>query len=207
MRMGSDTPKQFMLLGSKPVIVHTIENFAGYDIVLVLPETQIQYWKALKRQYPSVAALDIKTVVGGDTRTESVRNGLAHVPDDTIVAIHDGVRPLVSKQLIDRCFASAEQYGSGVAATECTDSLREVDSQQTHAVDRSRYVLMQTPQTFRTNEIKHAYMSADASSATDDATIYEAAGYALHLVRGERSNIKITLPVDLKIASAILSAD
>ena len=126
-RMGSDTPKQFMLLGSKPVLVHTLEKFADCNIILVLPETQIQYWNALKRQYPSVASLEIQTVVGGDTRSESVRNGLSRIPDDALVAIHDGVRPLVSKQLIDRCFASAEKYGSGVAVTECTDSLREVD--------------------------------------------------------------------------------
>lgn len=211
LRMGSDTPKQFMLLAGRPVVIHTLEKFADCHIVLVLPELQIPFWKSLWHQYQSTLSVeDIQIAVGGATRTESVLNGLHYVPDGVLVAIHDAVRPLVSKHLIEECFISADKTGSGVAAVECTDSLRQKnpDSGTTTAVDRSLYLLMQTPQTFRSEDIKRAYQVVcnrnDSRLLTDDATVYEATGNALHFLKGERSNIKITLPVDLRVAEALL---
>ncbi len=205
--MGADMPKQFLEIAGKPILVHTLERFRRYRVVLVLPDSQIPYWKSLWHRYRLDDCEPI-VVVGGATRTQSVRNGLSRVPDDCLVAIHDGVRPLVSAQLIEQCYASAEQYGSGIAATDCTDSLRCNGK----AVDRSIYRLMQTPQTFRSTELRQAYQQICADNAdngtlpyTDDAMVYEAAGHELHFVRGERTNIKITLPVDLKIAQALLN--
>ena len=219
-RMGGDVPKQFMLLDGKPVLMHTLQKFSGCRIVLVLPAEQIQYWRGLCRAYG--CQVEHQVVAGGDTRTDSVLCGLRHVPDDAVVAIHDGVRPLASCQLIERCFSEAQQYGSAIPAIECTDSIR-CDG---HAVERSRYTLVQTPQTFLAAKIKEAYdfcmitKQADADNSTtaisqtqqtpspqpftDDATVFERAGYHLHFTKGERGNIKITLPVDLKIAEALL---
>ena len=203
-RMGADTLKQFMLLAGKPVLMHTLEKFEGCHIIVVLPAEQIQYWRGLCRAHG--CKVEHRTVAGGDSRQESVLCGLRLVPDEAVVAVHDGVRPLASRSLIDRCFAEAEQQGCAIAAVECTDSLR-CDGK---AVDRSRYLLMQTPQTFRASQLKDAYSryAADTdmplSRFTDDASIYEAAGGSLHFVKGERGNIKITLPVDLRIAEALV---
>ena len=203
-RMGADIPKQFMLLAGRPVLMHTIEKFDGCHIVVVLPAEQIQYWRGLCRAHSFKTAHQV--VAGGESRQESVLCGLRLVPDDTMVAVHDGVRPLVSKRLIDTCFASAEDSGSGIASMECTDSMR-CDGK---AVDRSRYMLMQTPQTFRTAELKKAYEricrseSLSLTDFTDDASVFEAAGNGLSFVKGERGNIKITLPVDLQIAEAMI---
>lgn len=203
-RMGADMPKQFMLLNNQPVIIHTIKKFSSCHIVLVLPEAQLSYWHQLARPYRSSLS-DLKVVVGGDTRTESVMNGLRQVPDGVLVAIHDGVRPLVSTTLIEQSFRQAQEHGSAIAAIDCTDSLR-LDLKP---IDRQRVMLMQTPQTFRSELIREAYRqlkekNSAAGTFTDDAMVFEAAGHTPHFIKGERGNIKITLPVDLRIAQALL---
>lgn len=201
-RMGADMPKQFLLLREKPILMHTIEKFEGCEIVLVLPETQIEYWRGLVKAYDF--RIPHQVVVGGDTRSESVQNGLAKVPADALVAIHDGVRPLVTKALIYSTFDAAEEFGSGVPAIECTDSVREWKEDEWHAADRACYRLVQTPQTFPAYAIQNAYRKVNNAIQTDDATIYEMAGGEVHLVQGLRSNIKITLPADIKIAEALM---
>lgn len=195
--MMSDTPKQFMMIAEKPILIRTMEKFSQCHIVLVLPETQIEYWRGLSRMY---RAPQHQIVVGGASRTESVKNGLKMVPDDALVAIHDGVRPMVTKEMIEDTFAAAEEYGSGVPVVDCVDSIRHLGK----AANRADFQLVQTPQTFRASEIKAAYEKVGNSVQTDDATVFEMAGNEVHLTKGLRSNIKITLPVDIKIAEALL---
>lgn len=179
-------------------MVRTIEQFADCHIVLVLPESQIDYWDQLCKQY-NVPAHQV--VSGGDTRTQSVLNGLQYVPDDAYVAIHDGVRPLVSNTLVDASFAAAKEFGSAVPVVDCVDSIRF----QGKAANRADYQLVQTPQTFLSADIKAAYDKVGNSVQTDDATVFEMAGNTVHLIEGLRSNIKITVPVDLKFAEAMLT--
>ena len=205
-RMGSELPKQFLRLAGKPILAHTLDNFYRFDpateLVVVLPASQQEYWKAVCQE----CHIDIphRIASGGETRFHSVRNGLALLPDDGLVAIHDGVRPLVAHTVIERCFAAAQQYGGAIPALPLTDSLRQLGPDGSSlAVDRSRTV--QTPQTFRCREIKEAYDQPYRETFTDDASVYEAAGYTPRLVEGNRENLKITLPIDLALAEILLT--
>lgn len=206
-RMKSDIPKQFLLLGGKPVLMHTIRQFASADkdtrIILVLPSNEIAAWEGLIEDHSF--QIPHHVVAGGATRVDSVRNGLATVPSETLVAIHDGVRPLASHKLINRCFESAEKFGSGVAAVNSKDSIRRVENSNNFNVSRSEYRLMQTPQTFQTDLIKAAFENYSGDTATDDATIAEKNGHDVQLVEGEYTNLKITTPEDLVIAQALLN--
>ncbi len=201
-RMGADVPKQFLLLAGRPVLMHTLERFAGCECILVLPDSQIMYWRGLCKAHRFTQPHTI--VCGGASRSESVMNGLSRVPDDALVAIHDGVRPLVAQTVIEESFKAAAQYGSAVPVIDCVDSLRKGTKEQNEAVNRAEYLLVQTPQTFQAHLIKQAYQQAENAIQTDDATILEHAGTPIHLIKGNKSNIKITLPVDLKIAEALL---
>ena len=205
-RMQSSTPKQFIEIGGLPILMRTINAFYQYSqnltIIVVLPEDQFTLWHTLVK----VHHFDIpyELVKGGNSRFESVKNGLQSIEKDGLVAIHDGVRPFVSSQLIGRCYKSAEDYGSGVAAVIPKDSIRELTDSGSNTVNRNQYRLMQTPQTFKLAIIKQAYMSTVDKGFTDDASVAENAGSKISLVEGGYSNIKITTPEDFKIAQALL---
>lgn len=196
-RMKSEVPKQFIELDHKPIIVHTLEQFIQIDsihIVLVLPSTEVGRWKKMETQF--FGSREISVAFGGSTRSESVLAGL-NLVDEGLVAIHDAVRPFISKKVIEESFQSAEKFGSGVAAVKLKDSIREIGSPSSKACDREDFVLVQTPQTFRVHEIKEAY-SQTGDSFSDDATVFEQAGYMVNLIQGDYANIKITTPEDLK---------
>lgn len=205
--MQSDLPKQFLLLQDVPVLMHTLERFAqAYDdihLILVLPADHVPFWQNLCRQID----FDIEhTIVeGGETRFHSVKNGLAQCAEDGIVGIHDGVRPLVSIELIKRCFEAAGEHGSGLPVVPVSQSLRKAEGGSSQAISRDGIMAVQTPQCFQLNTIKVAYESEYSSAFTDDATVYEHAGNAVHLVDGEATNLKLTSQADMKIAEALLS--
>lgn len=205
-RMGSATPKQFLALAGKPVLYYTIAAFmAAYEdvhIVLVVPE-------AHKAQIAAVlAAFDrppsVTLVNGGETRFHSVRNGLQVIQGEAVVFVHDGVRPLVPPSLIRTCYEQALVQGSAVPAIELKDSIREVDDEGNIAADRSRFRIIQTPQTFLSELLIPAFEQPYDTLFTDEATVVERMGHAIHLVEGDEHNIKITRPADLAIATAFL---
>ncbi|MEO1253517.1 MAG: 2-C-methyl-D-erythritol 4-phosphate cytidylyltransferase [Bacteroidota bacterium] len=198
-RMKSDVPKQFLLIDEVPILVHTIRKFLTYDgeiqLVVVLPESHLQQWQFVKSQYfPDV---EIIATNGGETRSASVLSGLLFVKEG-LVAVHDAVRPFVSVDTIAKSFESAEEKGSGVAAVQLKDSIRELANESSIARDRANYVLVQTPQTFDSAKLQEAYRIAGVGSFTDDASVYEAAGNKVHLIYGTYENIKITTPEDLR---------
>ena len=208
-RMGTSVPKQFLELEGFPVIMHTIRAFVEYspqiNIIIVLPETGLGHWDDLCNYYN----FNIKhqTCTGGDTRFQSVKNGLAMIKEDGLVAIHDAVRPLVSPGLIGKCFLMAEQMGNAVPVTDVTDSVREVNGEENRPVDRSKFKLIQTPQVFEVSLIKKAYEQAYRPTFTDDAGVVEFIGTQIHLLMGEKKNIKITTLDDMYIASALLKGN
>jgi 2-C-methyl-D-erythritol 4-phosphate cytidylyltransferase len=205
-RMNSVVPKQFMLISGKPVLMHTIRRFYDYDpeseIIVVLPKEQIQTWNKLCDDY----RFRIKHAVaeGGSVRFESVRNGLSVIEGEGLVAIHDGVRPLVSRETINRCFETAEMKGNAVPVMPANESLRRIEGDCNKAVDRTEYVSVQTPEVFRISEIKEAYKSDYNDTFTDDASVLEHAGFKINLVEGNKENIKITHPVDIIIAETLI---
>jgi 2-C-methyl-D-erythritol 4-phosphate cytidylyltransferase len=206
-RMGMDTPKQFLELAGRPVLMHTIERFRQFsesiEIITVLPENQLRYWTELQKKY----SFDIPhtLVKGGSKRFNSVRHGLQFVNTPGIVAIHDGVRPLVRLETIRRCFSVAEKYGNAVPVISPADSLRFEDEESSVPVNRMKIKQVQTPQVFDVEKIKKAYLQDFDPSFTDDATVLEKTGEKIHLVDGNRENIKITNPEDLFIAQTLLS--
>lgn len=207
LRMGSNLPKQFMVIAGKPVLMRTIESFHDFDpsmqIILVLSSDYKAYWLNLCDEYSFSVKHEIAE--GGETRFHSVKNGLALV-NDGLVAVHDAVRPFLSKSLLVRCFAAAESCAV-VPVLDVTDSLREIsDENDSHIVDRSKFRLVQTPQIFDADLLKKAYNVEFSNSFTDDASVVEASGHKIKLVEGERNNIKITTPFDLKLAELILNA-
>ncbi len=205
-RMGSDTPKQFLLLGGKPVLMHSIEAFHQFDpvisIILVLPEDQLQEWQNLQEIHQF--NIDHQVVTGGATRFQSVVNGLAVLPDEGIVAIHDGVRPLIKPSTIARLFAAAEKKDNAVPYTLPADSIRIEKKDTSVIIDRNSIRMIQTPQVFHTLLIKAAYRQKEKSSFTDDASVFEKSGYKINLVEGQASNIKITGAEDLTVAEGLL---
>ncbi len=213
LRMGSDLPKQFIPVGGKPILMHTVEKFAQWDpqarLLLVLPAEHQDYWRMLCREIGCRAAHCI--VTGGETRFHSVRNALdvvkqdTNLGDDDLIAVHDGVRPFVSEQVITDCFHVAAESGAVVAALPMVDSLREVQPDGTsQALDRSRYFAVHTPQVFRARLLLRAYEAPYSSLFTDDASVVEALGKHIALVLSNRENIKITTPLDLAIARELL---
>ncbi len=206
LRMGGELPKQFLPLGGKPVLMRTLELFEGEvsRIILVLPEDHIPFWEELCEQYHFT--LTHTVALGGETRFHSVRSGLSHLPQEGLVAVHDGVRPLVSSALIRRSFEEAERSGAALPACPVTDSLRLCqDEGKSEAVNRSRYVAVQTPQTFDLGRLQRAYEQAYSPLFTDDASVYEAASLgSITLIDGEETNIKLTTPRDLLLAELLL---
>ena len=206
LRMGGELPKQFLPLCGKPVLMRTPELFEGEvnRIILVLPEDHIPFWKELCERYHFT--LPHTVALGGETRFHSVRSGLSHLPQAGLVAVHDGVRPLASQALIRRSFEEAERSGSSLPACPVTDSLRLLQEEgKSEAVDRSRYVAVQTPQTFDLGRLQQAYEQAYSPLFTDDASVYEAASLgSITLIDGEETNIKLTTPRDLLLAELLL---
>jgi 2-C-methyl-D-erythritol 4-phosphate cytidylyltransferase len=201
-RFGAVTPKQFLSLKSKPVLQRTLEAFFMYnqniECILVLPEQHIPTWKELIKEHNFT--LKHKIVVGGEERFHSVKNGLKQATGQ-LIAVHDGVRPLVSKEAIERCFKSAQEKGSGIPVLPVVDSLRKVDGLgKSEAVIRSEYRIVQTPQCFAKDLLNKAYELSFSSNFTDDASVVEALGETVYLVEGNSENIKITTPFDLKVA-------
>ncbi len=208
-RMKSDLPKQFIELLGKPILMHTIRNFVNYDrqmkLILVLPQSQISFWKDLciKHKFKE----NYELAEGGNTRFESVKNGLMKIKNECLVGIHDGVRPLVSHKTLDNCFLVASQKGNAVPVTDCIESIREIITESSQSVDRNKYKMVQTPQVFKYSAIHKAYEQPYLHTFTDDASVYESAGYKIALTNGNRENIKITTPMDLIIAEAIMNSD
>lgn len=205
-RMNSVTPKQFLLLNGRPVLMYTIDRFYTYDpninIILVLPSDYIEEWEKLCKQ--SEFLINHKIVTGGTERFYSVLNALMEIHDDGLIAIHDGVRPLVSIETISRCFDSADKYGNGIPCIDITESVRYIEDSGSVSVDRSRHKLIQTPQVFFSEIIKIAYKQCFVSEFTDDASVVEKMGIKINLVEGNKENIKITTSHDLQIAEALL---
>jgi 2-C-methyl-D-erythritol 4-phosphate cytidylyltransferase len=206
LRMGGELPKQFLPLSGKPVLMRTLELFEGEvsRIILVLPEDHIPFWQELCQKYHFT--LPHTVALGGETRFHSVRSGLSHLPQAGLVAVHDGVRPLASRALIRRSFEEAERSGAALPACPVTDSLRlRQDEGKSEAVDRSRYVAVQTPQSFDLGRLQQAYEQAYSPLFTDDASVYEAASLgSITLIDGEETNIKLTTPRDLLLAELLL---
>jgi len=205
-RMQSTTPKQFLVIDGMPILMHTIKAFyqfdSGLNIILVLPENQLESWQYLIKN--NHFTIKHQVIAGGLTRYDSVKNGLAAIHDRGLVAIHDGVRPLVTPQIIGRTFEAAAAYGSGVAAIKPKDSIRLLEDNTNRNLNREALRLIQTPQTFTTDIIKQAYTTYNDLGFTDDASVAEYAGHKINLVDGDYKNIKITTPEDLKIAQALL---
>ena len=205
-RMNNAVPKQFIEINDRPVLMHTFDAFFKFDskleFILVLPKDQVTVWKALcqKHQFKT----EYKIAFGGETRFQSVKNGLDLISDDGIVFIHDGVRPLVSAKTLKNCFEKAAEKGNALPVVPVTESVRFADGSENHPVDRSKYFLVQTPQTFQTRLIKNAYGLTKTDVFTDDATVLESRGETIHLVEGNRENIKITYPEDLIFAEILL---
>ena len=206
-RMGADVPKQFLEIAGQPVLMHTLSKMAealpNATLSLVLPESQIEYWSDLCNKY--TFSLEHQVVTGGATRTESVRNGLLAITgEDGIVGIHDGVRPCFSIDMVQRCFRVALEKGNAIPAVAVVPSLRKVDGNKNLAADREDYRSVQTPQCFRLSEIREAYEKTD-SAHSDDASLMESFGHSINLVEGDQNNIKITYPLDVKLAEMLLT--
>jgi len=205
-RMQTDIPKQFIEIQGKPILMYSIENFIRYDIsiqiILVLPTGQIEFWHTLCKKH----AFEIphKIVTGGQSRFDSVKKGLDAVNLPALIAVHDGVRPLVSVETIIRCFKGAEKYGTAIPVIELVDSIRQITETGNQSVDRNTYKLVQTPQIFNGELLKKAYKQEFSTLFTDDASVVEAMGTKIHLVEGNRENIKITTEFDLRIAEIMM---
>ena len=206
-RMGSPQPKQFLQLAGRPVLMHTLEAFDRWDasarLIVVLPEDQIDTWKRLCEAH--VFGRIHHVVAGGETRFHSVRNGLDAVASDGLIAVHDGVRPLVAPSVIAACFAAAAEGGAAVPVVPVVESVREVDADGgSRPVDRARLRVVQTPQVFRADVLRAAYRLPYDPRFTDDASVVEASGVAVRLVPGNRENIKLTTPMDLLLAEQLM---
>lgn len=205
-RIKSKTPKQFIELNGLPILMHTINAFDRYSntitIIIVLPEDDFEMWHSLTKKYSFKK--DIILQKGGETRFQSVKNGLELINEPGLVAIHDGVRPLVSEDIIGASFRLAAVHQSAVAAVRLKESIRMTDQDTTISVDRSRFRLIQTPQTFSVDLIKKSYQTKEDPSLTDDASVAERSGHTISLFEGSYENIKITTPEDLIIAESLL---
>ncbi len=205
--MLSEVPKQFMLLRGRPVLMHTIEAFNKSDynpeIIVVLNVDFHQYWENLCLLHNF--SIPHKLVKGGTQRFDSVKNGINAIRTKAIVAIHDAVRPLLSKQLIDKSFEEAERSGNAVAAIKSRDSVRQYNGTHTIALDREEIYLIQTPQTFSSDVLKKAYKQEFRNEFTDDASVAERSGIRINLIVGETRNFKITFPEDIRLAEIYLN--
>ena len=208
LRMGSDIPKQFLPIGRKPVLMRTLERFREYSptlqIILVLPKAQQDYWHQLCKDYN----FEVEYVLadGGETRFQSVQNGLAKIPDDAegVVGVHDGVRPFPSIDVIRNCYETARTAKAVIPVISVVETVRHLQGNTSETVPRDDYRLVQTPQTFDIQLLKAANRQPYRDDFTDDASVVESYGHSITLVEGNRENIKITTPYDLKIAEVLV---
>ncbi len=213
-RFGAQMPKQFLELGGKPILMRTIEAFAGngrdgsLDVIVTLPADQFELWQQLCDKHSFNVPHHI--VAGGETRWHSVKNALESIVDATdvdVIAVHDGVRPLVTAALINRALDTARQHGSAIPVVTLNDSVRQLDGETSHALNRSSLRAVQTPQVFEAVLLMNAYRQAFDASFTDDASVVERMGHNVVLVEGDPQNLKITLPMDLALAEYLLKRD
>ena len=207
-RFQSNIPKQFLEISRKPVLMHTIEKFWTFDndikIILVLPENQINYWQRLCEQHKF--SLPHTIVKGGRERFFSVKSGLQAIENEQIIAVHDGVRPLVSVQTIAKGFETASKYGTAVPVVPVTSSVRMIEDSKNFHIDRANLRIVQTPQVFKSDILKKSYSQNYTDFFTDDASVVEKAGYKIHLFDGNLENIKITTKFDLLFAEVLRKA-
>lgn len=206
-RMASAVPKQFLLLQNRPVLWHTLQAFLqAYDdlqLVLVLPAEHLETGRQIVDSLQTNRSITLTE--GGETRFHSVKKGLQHVSNDAVVFVHDGVRCLVSPQLIRQCYEQAVALGSAIPAVAATDSIRMVLDAHRHVVaNRNRVRIIQTPQTFLSSLLLPAFEQPYSPDFTDEATVVEATGQEVFLIEGEYNNIKITRPADLLLAAQLL---
>ncbi len=205
LRMGATVPKQFLEIKGKAIILHTLEKFKEAlplaELLLVLPKSEMPLWQEISG---GTTFENIKTTSGGDTRFESVKAGLRLIGSEGVVGVHDAVRPFVSIETIQAAFNTAESTGTAVPVVDLKDSIRKVNTDQSVAVNRSNFKIVQTPQCFDVDILKKAYRQEFNTSFTDDASVVEADGIKVSLVMGNYSNIKITTVEDLKVAEALI---
>jgi 2-C-methyl-D-erythritol 4-phosphate cytidylyltransferase len=208
LRMGSDIPKQFLPIGGKPVLMRTLERFREYSptlqIILVLPKAQQEYWEKLCQKHNFTVAYQLAD--GGETRFHSVQNGLAKIPDNAqgVVGVHDGVRPFPSIDVIRNCYETAREKKAVIPVIPVVETVRHLKGDTSVTVPRNEYRLVQTPQTFDIQLLKEANRQPYNEGFTDDASVVETFGFNITLVEGNRENIKITTPYDLKIAEVLI---
>ena len=207
LRMGTQVPKQFLLLHGKPVLWYTLDVFLrayeDLDIILVAPAEHMETARTVV--YATMAPERVRIVEGGETRFQSVRNGLQPIREEAVVFVHDGVRCLLSTGLVHNCYEQAVRLGSAIPVVDSKDSVRVVTGADSAAIDRSRVKLVQTPQTFLSSILLPAYAQEYRESFTDEASVVEASGGKVNLVAGETNNIKITTLIDLVIAEKLLT--
>ncbi|WP_439585800.1 2-C-methyl-D-erythritol 4-phosphate cytidylyltransferase [Dyadobacter bucti] len=207
-RMKSEIPKQFLKVNGLPVLAHTIRAFRNYshdlNIIVVLPKDQFFAWHELCELHTFKEKYDL--ISGGETRFHSVRNGLKSITASSgLVAVHDGVRPVISREIIQDCFMKAAEHGTAIVSVRLKDSIRNIEKDGKNlAVNRDNFRLIQTPQTFRLDWMRTAFSNAYQSTFTDCASVLEYAGYPIHLLDGSYENIKITTPEDLLLAEIFL---
>ena len=207
-RFGAELPKQFLELGGRPVLMRTISAFRGgfSDVIVTLPEGQMALWRELCERYGF--AVPHRVVAGGETRWHSVKNALDSIGDISgvdIIAVHDGVRPLVTAEVIGRTVDAARRDGAAIPVVMLDDSVRQVEKGASHALDRSTLRAVQTPQVFDARVLMAAYGQPFESTFTDDASVVERAGHSVTLVEGDPQNLKITRPMDLALAEYLLN--
>ena len=207
LRMGGDIPKQFVPVGGKPVLMRTLEAFHAYDssmhLIVVLPVTQQAYWKELCDSYRFTLPHEVAD--GGETRFHSVANGLAKVVGDGWVGVHDGVRPFVSQEVISRCYDEVREKKAVIPVIGVVETVRRLTAAGSETVRRDSYKLVQTPQVFEVDLLRRAYRQPYTDAFTDDASVVEALGEQVYLVEGNRENIKLTTPSDLRMAEYLCS--
>jgi 2-C-methyl-D-erythritol 4-phosphate cytidylyltransferase len=212
-RMKSEIPKQFLSLAGKPILLHTVEKFLqipDIQLIIVLPKNDIEYWHEITKSNTVIQKFkdSIIITIGGATRFQSVKNGLNQIKNDGVVAVHDGVRPLVNLEIIQKSYLVAQENGTAITSVWVKDSVREVNENgESKAIDRTKLKLIQTPQTFRVSLMKKAFEVEEQSFFTDCASVLEFSGEKITLIDGAYENIKITTPEDMIVAEAFLRID
>ncbi len=205
-RMRLDLPKQFLIIRGMPLLMHTIIKFHTYDrnieIIVAIPEDYSTYWEKLCLDHRF--NIHHKIAYGGETRFQTVKNCIPLIEHKQLIAVHDGVRPLVSHDTIDRCFKMAAEKGTAIPCIPVPESIRITDDSGSHPVNRDIYRLIQTPQVFHWDILYESYMQPYQPEFTDDAGVVEKAGYKIHLVEGNFENIKVTTPADIFMVEALM---